>query len=124
MWVLVAAACNDCCACRVLLRVLCSQVREKVRSMAAPVGSACHVSVMPCRHACLALHSMQDEGEAYRLGAGDEEFRDFSSLQLKPDHFNRWVLGSEAVVGRAVGRAAGRTEGPLVCRSWVAGQGK
>jgi DNA excision repair protein ERCC-3 len=34
-----------------------------------------------------------DEGEAYRLGAGDEEFRDFSSLQLKPDHFNRplWV---------------------------------
>ncbi|KAI7835846.1 hypothetical protein COHA_010244 [Chlorella ohadii] len=34
-----------------------------------------------------------DEGEVYRLGAGDEEFRDFSSLQLKPDHYNRplWV---------------------------------
>ncbi|KAI3434686.1 hypothetical protein D9Q98_002749 [Chlorella vulgaris] len=32
-------------------------------------------------------------GGAYRLGAGDEQFRDFSGLELKPDHFNRplWV---------------------------------
>lgn len=29
-------------------------------------------------------------GGAYRLGAGDEQFRDFSGLELKPDHFNRW----------------------------------
>lgn len=39
----------------------------------------------------------------YRLGAGDEEFRDFSGMQLKPDHYNRW--GCRA--GRAAGRAAG-----------------
>lgn len=60
---------------------------------------------------------MQDDGEAYRLGAGDEEFRDFSSLQLKPDHFNRWVLSSEAVAARAVGRAG---KGPWrVAAGWL-----
>jgi DNA excision repair protein ERCC-3 len=38
--------------------------------------------------------SDEEDGTAvYRLGAGDEEFRDFSALELKPDHFNRplWV---------------------------------
>ncbi|KAL4441851.1 hypothetical protein ABPG77_003767 [Micractinium sp. CCAP 211/92] len=38
--------------------------------------------------------SEDEEGEGvYRLGAGDEEFRDFSGMQLKPDHYNRplWV---------------------------------
>lgn len=50
-----AAACDDCCACRVLLRVLCNQVRGRcVRWMVAQVGSSCHVSVMTCQHGRLA----------------------------------------------------------------------
>lgn len=37
--------------------------------------------------------SDDEEGAVWRLGAGDEEFRDFSGMQLKPDHYNRplWV---------------------------------
>ncbi|KAL4433953.1 hypothetical protein ABPG75_000394 [Micractinium tetrahymenae] len=38
--------------------------------------------------------SDEEEGEGvFRLGAGDEEFRDFSGMHLKPDHYNRplWV---------------------------------
>lgn len=30
----------------------------------------------------------------FRLGAGDEEFRDFSAMQLKPDHYNRCAWGT------------------------------
>lgn len=30
-----------------------------------------------------------DEGEYFRLGQEDEEFKDYSSLNLKPDHQNR-----------------------------------
>ncbi|PSC73140.1 DNA repair helicase XPB1-like [Micractinium conductrix] len=34
-----------------------------------------------------------DDDEGFRLGGGDEQFQDFSRLQLKPDHHNRplWV---------------------------------
>ncbi|EFN57091.1 hypothetical protein CHLNCDRAFT_57434 [Chlorella variabilis] len=31
----------------------------------------------------------EEGGGTYRLGAADEEYRDFTSLRLKPDHFNR-----------------------------------
>lgn len=55
---------------------------------------------------CLHAAALQDEGEAYRLGAGDEEFRDFSSLQLKPDHFNRCAAGRELCGSGAAGRGA------------------
>ena len=59
----------------------------------------------------------QDEGDTFRLGAGDEEFRDFSALQLKPDHFNRWGLGrrrgghSSAVHVRGFVRSFGSPNG-------------
>jgi hypothetical protein len=33
--------------------------------------------------------SDDDPDDTYQLGGGDEQYKDFSDLQLKPDHFNR-----------------------------------
>ena len=60
------------------------------------------------------MHS-QDEGEVYRLGAGDEEFRDFSSLQLKPDHYNRCACGAGGGAGKRAVACGWQLD--RVCRS-------
>lgn len=39
-----------------------------------------------------------DEGEYFRLGGEDEEFKDYSSLSLKPDHQNRSPITAYTVI--------------------------
>lgn len=34
----------------------------------------------------------EHEDDYYKLGAEDNEFKDYASLKLKPDHANRQVL--------------------------------
>ena len=34
----------------------------------------------------------ENEDDYYKLGAEDDEFKDYASLKLKPDHANRWIM--------------------------------
>ena len=57
--------------------------------------------------------SDDDPDDTYQLGGGDEQYKDFSDLQLKPDHFNR-CAGAGGRPGRQAGRcgcACGRGRG-------------
>ena len=61
----------------------------------------------PLHSPALPAHPpLQDEeAGAYRLGAGDEQFADFSDLQLKPDHYNRCARCSDAQQNSSPGLA-------------------
>ena len=55
--------------------------------------------------------SDDDPDDTYQLGGGDEQYKDFSDLQLKPDHFNRCA--------GAGGRAGGQPGVVwMVCGVW------
>ena len=72
--------------------------RRDLQLLARPPLSALR---LPAAHLCpcTALHCTQDEDDYFRLGAGDEEFKDFSHLQLKPDHHNRCGAAAGAAWG-------------------------
>ena len=36
------------------------------------------------------ISDAEADDEYYKLGAEDEQFKDYASLALKPDHANRW----------------------------------